>query len=324
MTIKIQLYSADAPDQTPELAEVSIKSLNSRQLLWIDLGSPTAEEQKQVAELLGCKESLLRLQTAAHSRPELVNYTSCFRITANAVSLASASAPLVREALTLVAGLNFVVTVHEAETDFLDKLRDREKGESTIGALSAEEFVASQLDWLLHTYFMALEVLVRDIDRIEVSILSKELPDQILPPLLTARQRIADLRRLLKAHRDVFYGLARPDFMATEEAEVKNDYAALTRHFDRAEDDLENARDLVIGSFELLSTRAMQKTNETMRALTFITVLMGTLALVAGIMGMNFQVKFFETGMIGFATVTGGMLLFSTVAVLVAKKRCWI
>lgn len=324
MAIKALLYSADAPDQIPDLATTAVDSLNSRQLLWIDLSSPTSAELQQIANLLACDQDFLQVVATLRSRPSLANYGSRFRITAKAVSLESAGAQLGHEALTLIAGPNYVVTVHEAGIDFLDELRNREKGDSTIGALSSESFVASLLDWLLNSYFQSLEVLVRDIDRVEVSILGKKITPQFLEVLVTARKRIADLRRLLKSHRDVFYGLARPDFMATERPEAKPHFEALNKHFERAEDDLDNARDLVVGSFELLSTRAAQKTNETMRVLTFVTVLMGSLALVAGIMGMNFELKLFQSGLTGFLIVTGSMAILAAISIWVARKRSWI
>jgi Mg2+ and Co2+ transporter CorA len=324
MAIKALLYSADAPDQTPELASIDIDALTELQLLWIDLGSPTAAELQQVASLLGCDSGLLKIASEPDARPSLANYGAHFRITAKAVLLETATAPVAIEPLTLIAGANHVVTLHKAGLDFLDELRNREKGESMIGALSSESFIASLLDWLLNSYFQALEALVRDIDRVEVAILGEKITPQLLEVLIAARQRIADLRRVLISHRGVFYGLDRPDFIATERAEAKPHFEALNKHYERVEDDLDNARDLVVGSFELLSTRAAQKTNDTMRTLTFVTVLMGTLALVAGLLGMNFELKFFQTGTTGFVIVTVAMLVFSSIAIWVASKRSWI
>jgi len=324
MAIKVQLYSADAPDETPDITCTALDKLNARELLWIDLSSPTPEEEEQVATLLKCQTDFLHTADDDKGRPRLANYGSRFRLTARAVSLESATAKLAPTPLTLIAGLNYVVTVHRAGIDFLDELRNREKGDSDIGALSSESFVASLLDWLLNSYFQSVEVLVHDIDRVEVAILSERTTPHLLDVLVAARQRVADLRRLLTSHRDVFYGLARPDFMATERPEAKPHYEALNQHYERAEDDLDNARNLVVGSFELVTARVAQKTNETMRALTFVTVLMGSLALIAGVMGMNFQLRFFESGLSGFLIVTGTMLLLSVLAVWLARKRSWI
>jgi magnesium transporter len=323
MPIQAQLYAADATDQALDLAGFSLGRLDDRQLLWVDLSSPGEAELAQVAALLGCDPRELALAEDG-DRPGLVNYGDRFRVCAKGVTLSRSTEALDRHPLTLVCGRNYVVTVHADGDDFLEGLRKREKGDSAIGALSAESFAASLLDWLLETYFRALDVLVRDIDRVEILILGRRQPPQNLAMLVAARRRIADLRRLLKAHRDVFYGLARPDFMATEHPAARPHFEALNVHYERAEDELETARDLVVGSFDLLATRAAQKTNDTMRALTFVTVLMGSLALVAGVLGMNFEVPFFESGTRGFVIALGSMVAFSLVSLVVAFRRGWI
>jgi Mg2+ and Co2+ transporter CorA len=324
MTIHAFLYSADAPDRAPELDEVELQALGEQQLLWLDLADPTPAELARAGKLIGGREDLLKVANGNGHRPVLANFGELFRVTATAVSLARSTDPLGMSHMTLIAGRNYVVTVHEDDLPFLDDLRNREQGESGIGALAAESFVASLLDWLLDSYFRAVEALVHDIDRVEVAILGKRAPPQFLGILVDARKRIAELRRLLKAHRDIFHGLARPDFLATGQPEARPHFEALNRHYERAEDELESARDLVVGSFDLIATRSAQSTNETMRTLTFVTVLMGILALVAGVMGMNFQLPLFDTGLSGFLVVTGSMLVLSAISVGIAIKRAWI
>lgn len=172
MAMHVLLYSADGPDQTLALEDVRLDGLSERQLLWIDLGSPEPAELERVSALLGHAEGQLSL-AGASARPSLVNYGDRFRVQAKAVSLARSTQHLDREAVTLLVGRNYVVTAHSAANDVLQRLRKREKGDSSIGALSAESFAASLLDWLLDTYFRAVDVLVRDIDRIEVLILGQ-------------------------------------------------------------------------------------------------------------------------------------------------------
>ncbi len=55
-----------------------------------------------------------------------------------------------------------------------------------------------------------------------------------------------------------------------------------------------------------------------------VTVLMGVLALVSGVMGMNFQAPFFDTGAAGFYTVITVMVVISALATWVAWRRGWI
>lgn len=324
MAIHAVLYTVDALDQAPDLSAVAVDSLSEKQLLWIDLSSPDDAEKEQVAKLFGFDLELLRLSTSSRQLPSLISYGAFFRVTANAVSRKSGHERLELNAVTLVVGSNYVVSVHDQGADFLEGLRKREQGDSNIGSLSAESFSASLLDWLLDSYFHEIDKLVHDVDRLEITILGKKLPGEFLESLVKARRRIAALRRALKSHRDVFYGLARPDFTATEKVESRPHFEALNKHYERAEDELESARDLVIGSFELLSTRSAQKTNDTMRVLTFVTVLMGLLALVAGILGMNFELPLFQTGTRGFVIVAVGMFVFTVLSVGLAYLRRWL
>lgn len=325
MALRALLYSADAPDrELAGLADQAVADLDARQLLWLDLVDPDDGERRQVADWLACPPRALVLEPGRRDRPSLANFGDIFRVTAVSVALAGSQSAIERGHLTLLSGHNVVVTVHDRPLAFLDELREREKGDTAIGALTAESFVASLLDRLLDSYFAAVETLVHDIDRVEVALLGKRAPPQFLDLLVAARKRLAELRQLLKVHRDVFYGMARPDFMATEQPEARPHFEALDRRYERAEDEVEGARELVIGSFELLSARAAQGMNETMRTLTFVTVLMGLLALIAGVMGMNFQLAFFDSGVAGFIAVIGAMALLSAVATWVARRRGWL
>jgi Mg2+ and Co2+ transporter CorA len=328
LAIKVLLYSADAPDRELPLAEVEVSRLSERELLWIDLSSPTEAEVEAVARQIDCEPRLLGVGPGRHKRPRLSNHDDRFRVSATAIGFAGGDQKVEGNWLTLVAGRNHVVSVHEGGIDFMDELRAREKGETGIGALSSESFVASLLDWMLNTYFQALEAVVRQIDGVEVYILGRRAApsatSKLVASMIHARRRVAEIRRLLISHRDVFYGLARPDFMATENPEVRPHFVALNARMERVEDDVDHARELVVGAFELLSMRAAQKTNDVMRALTFVTVLLGTLALFAGVMGMNFELDFFQSGRKGFLIVTGIMAGGTLLAVLVAWWRKWI
>jgi Mg2+ and Co2+ transporter CorA len=328
MATRTLLYSADAPDrELDELAQVDVGALTDRQLLWIDLASAEPAEREAVARLLGCQAALLELDDHRQRRPSLANYGNLFRLTAMAVGLPQAHQKARPRWMALLAGPNYVVSVHNGDIDFVEELRRREKGDTGIGALSAESFVASLLDWMLNSYFQALEVVVREIDSIEVAVLGKRRigsTERLLETLIEARRRVAEVRRLLIAHRDLFYGLARPDCMATEKPEARPHFIALNARLERAEDDVDHTRELVLGAFELLSMRAAQKTNDTMRVLTFVTVLLGSLALFAGVMGMNFELAFFKSGQQGFLIVTGVMVAITVVSVMVALWRKWI
>jgi Mg2+ and Co2+ transporter CorA len=129
---------------------------------------------------------------------------------------------------------------------------------------------------------------------------------------------------MLAPHRHVFGALARPDFRPDEDGGTEKQFRALEQRFERAMDAVEVGRELVVGSFELFTTISANRTNDTMRVLTFVTVLLGTLAVIAGAMGMNFKAPLFDTGAGGFWITVAAMALIALLATLFARWRKWI
>ena len=316
------LYDADGNDREARLEQIDTGRLQDQQLLWIDVECDDAGLVDRIGRRLGLPEEAIAALQHLDSTPSLQNYGDCFHLQAVAVTH-EGGLKFNGTVLGIVAGANFVVSVHHRPVPFIAELRARERGESELGALGAESFTASLLDWQLSTYFDAVSDFEAAVERLEVEILS-EKGNHGLEDLRNLRRGASRLRRMLAPHRSVFAGLARPDFRPRSSGEVNAHFLHLDTHYERAMDVVQNTRDLVVGSFELFSSQTALRTNEAMRALTFVTVLIGTLAVVAGILGMNFDVPFFKTAAKGFWLAIGGMGALVVVAVVVARRWRWI
>lgn len=124
----------------------------------------------------------------------------------------------------------------------------------------------------------------------------------------------------------MFEAVARPDYDPGQLPDVARHWQLLSGRYSKTMAAVETARDLVNGSFDVYTSRVAHGTNETMRLLTVVTVILGTLAVVGGALGMNFQAELFETADKGFWWTVAGMAVFSiagTIAavVLLARKR---
>ena len=108
------------------------------------------------------------------------------------------------------------------------------------------------------------------------------------------------------------------------DGEVNRHFQMVDTHFQRAMDAVEGTRDMVIGSFELFSNQTALRTNAVMRVLTILTALMGGLAVVAGVLGMNFKAPFFDTGLAGFVAAIGFMAALCLGGLITARWRKWM
>lgn len=326
-TVRAMLFDADGSDRSVDAGTIAISALNSQQLLWIDVQDDEAHDADAVLARLATQLELgdgaaVLLQNLGDGT-QLRNFGDWFL--AEAVAVEHEGELRFRgRGLAIVCGRNFVLSLHRGPIDFLDELRDRERADSRIGSLSAESFSASLLGWLVDSYLQAVTDFEAAVDRLEVSVLASRVHRECLPELAQLRRGASRLRRMLAPHRHVFAALARPDFRPDEDGTADKHFRALDQRFERAMDAVENARDLVVGSFELFATRSAERTNDTMRALTFVTVLLGSLAVMAGVLGMNFQMPLFESGMRGFWIAIGAMAGIAVVATAVARWRRWI
>lgn len=326
-TVRAMLFDADGRDQAIEADAIAPSSLGEHQLLWIDVEDDDARDADEIlsrlARQLELGDGAAPLLRGLAESVQLRNFGDWFLAEAVAVEH-KGKLRFGGRGLAIACGRNFVLSVHRGPIEFIDELRDRERADTRIGALSAESFSASLLGWLVDSYLQAVTDFEAAVDRLEVSVLASRVHRECLPELAQLRRGASRLRRMLAPHRHVFAALARPDFRPDAEGQADRHFRALDQRFEHAMDAVENARDLVVGSFELFATRSAERTNDTMRALTFATVLLGSLAVIAGVLGMNFQLPIFEGGTRGFWIAIGSMGAITVVAAAVARWRRWI
>lgn len=302
----------------PELAACEIAE---RELLWIDLQAPEQTLLDRVWQCCGLPEGARSFLESGTS-PAVENRGEFFWTRSIAITPGQDGELLSGGVLVCIAGKDRVITWHSGEIEFLRQLRCEAQGVA-IGSLTAESFVATLLDRQLAGYFEAVNDFECAVEHLEAD-MSVNAVDRNIQELQRLRRWASRLRRMLAPHRAVFGALSRPDFRPSEDRQPERHFVALDTRFERAMDMIEDARELVIGSFELFSGQVALRTDGTMRVLTFVTVVAGVLATFVGALGMNFPARLFESGDLGFWGVVGGLLLFSAAVTLFARSRRWI
>jgi Mg2+ and Co2+ transporter CorA len=317
----IVLYAADGSDRDLQVGEIALPSTDDA-LLWIDIDCDAPDLVTDVCRRLEMPDSACAHLLQLTAAPLLRLYGERMVLQVAAVEHAGGM-KFEGTVLAIAAGPNFVLTVHHKPIEFIPSIRKREHGETRLGMLSAPSFVASLLDWQLGTYFEAVSAFERAVERLEESVLADRRDEGDIVELRRLRRGASRLRRMLAPHRAVFASLARPDFRPDDDAETLQHFQRLDGHFERAMDVVEDARELVVGSFELFSNQIALRTNAAMRLLTFATVVIGLQTVIAGALGMNFKAGFFEA-LFGFWAAVAGMLLVTVVAIWVGKRKRWL
>jgi Mg2+ and Co2+ transporter CorA len=335
--IQAYFYDADGRDREVDLESITVGKLRPDDLLWIDVPNRDDANLHRVADLLGVDTAIWKVRDAGQA--QLENYREYFRFTVDTAPGSEnhadchgsqAGAPGSENGVPGSVRLDFIVaerwlvTVHSGDVPCLQRFRAQDKADTLIGLLSGQALAASLLDWHLGEYFHEVSRIEAAVDKLDERVLRESASRLLLGRMVALRRRVSKLRSLLVAQREVFYGLSRPDFALVTESGAAPFYESLVGRFERAIDEVERTRDVVVGSFELFTSRTGQQTNDLVKVLTFLTAIVGFCAAIAGLMGMNFKLAFFDTGLIGFAIVTGSLVVVALIAVAYARYREWI
>jgi Mg2+ and Co2+ transporter CorA len=105
--------------------------------------------------------------------------------------------------------------------------------------------------------------------------------------------------------------------------ELGRPWPALNDRLDRAIEAVENLRELLLGTFEIHMGRAAQQANDIMKRLTMLSAVLLPAVVLAGVMGMNFQMPFFQDTT-NFWFVVGAMGAFGVTLLVIARWRRWL
>jgi len=301
----------------------ALKGLDDDAMVWIALRDPSEEEVVAVQEALGLADEQAKRLLEQPSQASLVDHGEHMHVTLYVAS-SEEGEPILRP-LECVLGANWVVTAHEEEIEVLEEFRERAEGGSQAGALDSPSFVAAAVEWVVTSYFRAFEEIERELEELDAKVMS-DIPKNVsedLSRLVELRRSIGALRRALSPHREVLVALAHPelDRLSTEASAER--FNAIERRVRQAVDAAREAKESTRGSFDLLVARLGQRTNDIMKVLTLVTVILLPSTVLAGVMGMNFRVGLFDMVWM-FWAVIAAMFGIAAIVLSVARSQRWI
>lgn len=318
MSIQALLSTADGHDADVDLRGWSSREIDGDKLLWIDLEDPSDDELTDVVESLRLGDrAASALRARRHERSATV-HDEAVEVVIHCLPDELDKGAL---ALEILLGEGWIVTRHERPIPFVSEHRERIQDQREIGRLQPIAWLIAFLDAWVDTFFSAAERLEREVDELDDAALQTER--ELLGRLVQMRRRIAHVRRVLSPHREIVAELARPDFLPERHREGAEGIEALAARLERAADAFTQAREMLIGTFDIHMTRTAQRTNDVMRVLTLVSVILLPAVVIAGVMGMNFRAPLFENPSL-FYVVVGVMVALAAATLLFARWRKWL
>ena len=315
---RIWLYTSEGEDAAATID--SLPKLDDGHILWADVDLECAENLDLLWDELDIAELVEKLDSSVHT-PTLAYHGEALELVVTAIRDADSLDVI---PLHCVVGPNWIVTLHEGPLDLVDSFNKPLNGSSRLGELDSQAFLSMVLDWQITGYLKVIEELQADIDRIDEEILGGKTEEiSLLNRLQALRSDLRHLRKTLAPHREILGLLGHPRAGAILGEESADDYQRLEDRLQLAMDAIDTTREMIAGSFDIFMTRTAQTTNDIMKRLTIVSVLLLPAAVIAGIMGMNFRVAFFDRPGV-FWIVIAVMVLLAGTTLLVAKRRDWL
>jgi magnesium transporter len=314
------LFDRDSVRSLGDLAERPSR-LRGSMLLWVDLDDPSPESIRRVADEFGLDEtSRKRLESSTEGayfrdRGEYIHVTASTPRGDDAEEMSE---------IECIVGDNWVVTAHAQKVPVLDEFAELARGTGRTGDLDGPMFLAGLLEWVLNEHANAFERVERELEELDLRAMrgSPETESEI-ENLVALRLRVGRVRRSLTSHRSLLLALAHPELEAIGDDESAERFAVLVDRFEATLQGARDARESIVGSFDVLIARTGHRTNEVVKILTLASVICLPGALVAGVMGMNFKVGLFQHTEL-FWGVVALIALIGILTVVVAKARHWV
>ena len=322
MTIRARLFDADRSDTEIELSAASVASVKDRQLLWVDALIDDRVDDAQLLALLPFDRQAVERLWASPPAPRLALHGDYFL--ARVVALREQTDRDVSVVLDLAVMRNVVLTAHRDPIPFLDDLDERIRGDTTLGEIDSTDFATVLLDGLVTSYLELTDSILARVDTLDAEALRPAAGRDLLAALVALRHRIAAVRRVLVAHRAVMTSMAGADFQVITQGDTAGRFTVLTERFEAATNAIDTAREALLGTFDVHMSRTAQRTNDTMKILTIVSVLLLPTGVIAGFMGMNIKPPYSNDNPSIFWIVVAAIVVLAVLTLITLRVRRWI
>lgn len=287
--------------------------------VWVDVAGPEGEGLRVLHEVFRFHPLAIEDTRNQRQRPKVEDYNGYLFLILNPAR--PGADPEFRE-LDVFVGPRYLVTVHPAAEPAIAEAAHRIGRAS--GLVTSGRLLYTLVDVVVDGYFPLLDRLDEEIDSLEDAVLARPEPDA-LARLFRLKRALLEVRRVVGPQRDMFNVLMRRDLPYLDLDALQYYLRDVYDHLLRITDMVDTFRDLLTSTIDLYMSSASNQLNRVVNRLTVITVLIGTLAVITGFYGMNFEVTWPPFGAPWGVGAALGMMAVAVAALLAIFRRLrWV
>ncbi len=164
MKVKVYLFDKNGLDKELDFTEDVGKKVEDNQILWVNVLERKKETVMRVLSVLKFENAPIKDILSDFERPVLERFEKFYRFFIVSINT-DQSGKIEKVPIDFIVAKNTIVTVFTKEADYFDEFKNLEKGETHIGGLNTESFIASLLDLHVVSYFRAVEIIEGRVDK---------------------------------------------------------------------------------------------------------------------------------------------------------------
>ena len=305
---------AITPDE--KKAELNIKTLTWGKLTWINIERPTEKETKYLSEHYPFHPLDLDDVLSRQQRPKIDHYEDYLFLVLHFPVFNKEQRVTTASQLSVFIGQDYLITLHTGGLKPLVKLFR----ECQIKDEFCKEYFGSGSGFLLYRIIDRLvdysipitNKMLFNVEEVEDEIFSSQKRDTVRE-ISMLRRDVISFRRIIWPMRAVIGGLE-PKVRRFSERDMSVYFGDVIDHMDKIWDALDEYKEIIEGLSSTYDSLSSHRTNEVIRLLTVIAIVLLPITVVASIYGMNIPLPFQDSDfafifvVIMMAAIIGGIL----------------
>ena len=243
---------------------------------------------QDIGDHFGLHPLLLEDILNTEQRPKIDDHEDHIFVVVKMLYYDEENTEVVTEHVSLVLAEGFVISFQETVGDVFDPVRERIRtGKGRVRKQGADYLLYALLDAVVDNYFIVLENVGEEIERLEDDLVENPDP-HLLQTIHDLKSEMVYLRRSVWPLREVVSRLEHQHPEVIEE-ETRIYFRDVYDHTIQVMDSIQSYRDVLTSMVEVYLSSVSNKTNEVMKVLTIMATIFIPLTFVAGIYGMNFE-----------------------------------
>ena len=256
--------------------------------MWVDIGDPRQEDLEPLLETrFGFHELAAEDALSAKTLPKYDRFKNYdfFIFRAVDVNLSKHGSQTYKLAAFLSG--DFLFTVHSERMTAVDHVMERLPSDKRILSNGTDFLLYNIVDDMVDGHFPLLEKLEECIDNLQDDIFRDARPAH-LDELLHLKRDANILRRVSLPQRELLNQISRGDAQFIQPQHLIY-FRDVYDHMFRISETIDVERDLMAGTMDAYLSVVANRTNDIMKVLTILSVVLLPITAIAGIYGMNFD-----------------------------------